>query len=98
MNLTWNPPQSQLNVYKETPTYTVYYTKQRVWSQIVKQTGEFVEPHCLLFENGIYKGPEMDGINRHNVFTDEQMKQIADSICSFFQNKEVKKIWWVSYS
>jgi hypothetical protein len=98
MNLVWNLTQAHLKVYKEAPTYTIFYTKQCIWTQVVKQTGEFVEFPCLLFENGLYKGPDMDGMNRTEVYTEDQMKHVAEYMCFLFQNKEVKKTWWVSYS
>jgi hypothetical protein len=87
-----------LKILKQTPTYTVFYTKQQVWTQLVKQIGESIQDPCLLFENGIYVGPSMDGLQKGSLYTEEQMVQILNHICLLFQNKDVKKIWWVQYS
>jgi hypothetical protein len=98
MNLIWNVSMPHLKILKQTPTYTIFYTKQKLWTQLVKHTGEWIQDPCLLFENGMYVGPPMDGLQEGGIYTEEQMSQILNNLCLLFQNKDVKKIWWVQYS
>jgi hypothetical protein len=97
MKVVWKPEQPQLHILKQTATYVIYYTKIRIYSQIVDFMNVPAIFPTLLFENGIYVGPPHDLFVYGTQYNDEEITWILQMDCQRFQHPSLRKLIWYTY-
>ena len=97
MDVVWKPEQPQLRVLKRTATYITYYTKTRIYSQIMDKWNQMAAFPTLLFEDNVYVGPPDDIFVKGMHYSDDSILSLTTLCCQRFQHPSLHKVVWIDY-